>query len=184
MKRIGLIGLIVTIGLGLLVGFILIKRHEEAKRVFTHATGIAWSPTYTLVRFSINNPSILSSEGESTVMVRLPPERCMEILNSPPPVGEKWERGPVRGKIGFHCGLGYGQPPGVSGPATSNDENFDGNTNEEYFGENTKARALLSSTDIVYCAQDRGPASMPYHHGTLVIMQPETKMMCVSVWNY
>ena len=147
---------------------------EQAKTTFTRATGIAWEPGFNLVRFS-NDNARFSAEGEFAVGVMLPPNRFAVLLSSPPPLGTNWTKGPVEGGIGFHCGFGFGPPPGVSGSGTPH---------QEYFGGANEARALLSSTGIVYCAQARGPSDMPWHNGTLLIADSVSNMVWVSQWDF
>ena len=80
------------------------------------------------------------------------------LAGQPPWNGKSWERGPVPSHIGVRCSLGTRSVWVVSdatGPRYGGDQQF---------------QQLLGSKNVRYAAENRGPYSLPWHNGNLLIV--------------
>lgn len=146
----------------------------QAKESFARITGIPWQPDFTLVKHRDDHRGLLG-DGEFAVVAVVPPTTVASLLAAAPPWGVKWNTGPVDGEIGFHCSFIYSDAPGVEG---------DGTGAAWYVGGAEEVRAVLSSRDTMWCAMQRGHESMPWHNGNLLIVEPASNRLWLSVWDF
>ena len=109
-------------------------------------------------------------EGEFYLVFRVDGATIRRWLSGAAPGGGGWLRGPVPGKVGFHTTFGY-EPTGFRMPGSS------------YTGRGELVR-LLGSGEIWYAAWGRGHDSMPWHNGDLLIVDPRTRLVWFSVWDW
>jgi len=147
---------------------------EKAMERFERQTGISIADEMAILGFK-NDHRGMNGDGEFGMVVTMSPARIATILRGPPPFGKSWCRGPVTGEIGCHCAFIYAESPGVETAR---------NTPPQYFGGSPEVSALLSSKDVVYCAQSRGPVSIPWHNGTLLVVRPSDGTLWLSEWDF
>ena len=147
---------------------------DEARRGFTNVTGIAWQSNFTMVGHKSEHAGGFG-DGEYGVVVTVPVETLNRILASPPPWGTKWRNGPVDYEVGSHCSFIYAERPGGRVVGT---EQFD------YVGGSEEVRTILGSANTKWCAKQRGSTSMPWHNGNLLIADPSSNRLWLSVWDF
>lgn len=147
---------------------------EKAMGRFERQTGISIADEMAILGFK-NDHGSMNGDGEFGMVVTMPPVRIATILRGPPPFGKSWRNGPVAGEIGCHCAFIYAESPGAETTQ---------NTPPQYFGGSPEVGALLSSTDVIYCAQSRGPASIPWNNGTLLVVRPSDGTLWLSEWDF
>ena len=147
---------------------------EQAKQSFAKVTGIPWHSDFAMVKHRDEHAGFVG-DGEFAVVAIVPATTIASVLAVPPPWGPNWHTGPVDGEIGFHCSFIYPDAPGVSGAGTGD---------FSYFGGTEEVRSILSSTNTKWCAKQRGPESMPWHNGNLLIVEPASNRLWLSVWDF
>ena len=144
---------------------------EDAIERFERITGISLTDDMEYLAFKDDGPG----EGEFSIVFKLQKPRVAELLAKPPPLGKKWENGPVDPNIGYHCKFIYDQSYSSN---THNGESPIG------IGGFSNADDLLKRTDIKYCAEPYGPDKMPWHDGSLLIILPSDGTMWHSTWHW
>ena len=140
---------------------------------FTTHTGLTF-PEFAKVLSVDDTHGGFHGDGEFHLVFEIDEETLNRWLQTPPPweAGE-WQSGPVPHEIGFHCGFGTS---GV-GYASIN------NGPTEYIGD-SELKCLLSSSEIWYIAKERGSSSIAWHNGSLLILDPKSNEVWLSVWDF
>ena len=144
-----------------------------ANAIFARITGISYTNISSVVGFKYEHRGF-TGDGEIGLGACITEEAMRTLIAAAPPFGGTWEKGPVNGKIGYHCAFIYSKAP-----------SYGGITGEErYSGGSPEAVAILSSTNNLYCAIRRGPESMPWHNGTLLVLSPIDATAWISIWDF
>ncbi len=168
-------GLCALVG-GIIVLFIGIPGRDSPKTplqsVFTAETDISVGEDWRLLD-SGDEHGGWAGDGETYFIFHVPTHAIDVILASKSPWSETWTQGPVPHETGFHCsfgtgGVGYGSVDG--GP-------------HEYWGE-PKLVTLLSSQDIYYDAKERCCDSIRWHNGHLLVIDPASSTIWLSIWDF
>jgi len=140
--------------------------------VFTAETDISVADDWQLLD-SGDEHGGFTGDGETHFVFHVPKVAIDELLASRPPWSKTWTAGPVPHEIGFHCFFG------TDGVAYSSG---DGRPNE-YLGE-PKLVTLLSSQDIHYDAKERCCDSLRWHNGHLLVIDPNSSTIWLSIWDF
>jgi hypothetical protein len=146
---------------------------SQAKSIFTQVTGISITNDNSIIGFKDSHQGFIG-DGEFGIGVRISESTMQMLMSNSPPLNGEWAKGPVEGEIGFHCAFIYTDSPGYGG--------IDGE--KKYIGGSAEARDILSSTNVLYCAKDRGPKSIPWHNGTLLVLSPSNSTLWISKWDW
>jgi hypothetical protein len=112
-------------------------------------------------------------DGERYLVADVGPKVVERWLSDEPPWGNAdWKPGPVPAEIGFHCSFGF---KGLSVTTSV--------TSAEYHGP-TELTRILSSRNVSYAARARGPQSMRWHNGDLLILEPQSGALWLSSWDW
>lgn len=141
-----------------------------ANAIFARITGLSYTNISSNIGFKYERRGF-TGDGEIGLGARITEEAMRTLIASAPPFGGSWEKGPVNGKIGYHCAFIYSKAP-----CYGNILGYDGGSPE--------AVAILSSTNNLYCAISRGPESMPWHNGTLLVLSPSDSTVWISMWDF
>ena len=148
------------------------KPEGPAKAIFARITGISITNISSKIGYKDNTGGF--GEGEIGIGVKISESAMQTLLDAKPPFGDTWEKGPVNGKIGYHCAFIYSKSPSYGTILGKG----------EYSGGSPEAVAILSSTNNFYCAISRGPESMPWHNGTLLVLSPSDSTVWISMWDF
>ena len=145
---------------------------DDPAAAFTQRTGLPWPESASIVSASDDHAGF--GEGELHIIFDVQPADFARLLNGPSPWGKsEWQRGPVPPEIGFHCHFG------TSGVAMTQA----GNKPAEYSGD-PKLVNLLGSHDVLYDANERCCESLRWHNGSLLVMDPATHRVWLSIWDW
>ena len=89
------------------------------------------------------------------------------LADRPPWDAQQWRRGPVPIEIGIHCSLPGRRIWSISG---------------KYEGDQ-QSRELLESEHVWYAAKDRGPSSIRWHNGSLLLIDTKSDTAWLFVWD-
>ena len=145
----------------------------HANAIFARITGISYTNISSIIGFKYESRGF-TGDGEIGLGARITEEAMRILMATPPPFGGTWEKGPVNGKIGYHCAFIYSKSPSYGTILGKG----------EYSGGSPEAVAILSSTNNFYCAISRGPESMPWHNGTLLVLSPSDSTVWISMWDF
>ncbi len=139
---------------------------------FADSTGLAWPPNGSLVR-SVDSHGGFLGDGEFYVVFDADEATIQKWLEGPAPWGGNWRHGPIPGEAGIHCSFGTSGVSwgGVVGKPSS------------YSGDKELVD-LLSSTSVIFAARERCCASLPWHNGNLLIIDPGSRRVWLSVWDF
>lgn len=94
------------------------------------------------------------------------------MAGRPAPWTGEWKRGPIPEEIGFHGRFGGS---GISYGSTNGKWSYSGNK---------KLIQLLSSKQVWHAESDRCSGTMEWHNGNLLIIDPKTNKVWLSVWDW
>lgn len=144
----------------------------SAEGQFTLATGFLCPSTARIVATG-DDYGGFPMDGEFYVVLECDRDTIQHWLaDSPFWFCSHWRRGPVPGKIGYHCRFGSEESSGCSTLP---------NGSQKYLGGSDEIRKLLSSPQVWYAAKNRCP-TLPYHSGNLLIIDAENCRVWYSVW--
>lgn len=147
---------------------------ERAKSIFANYTGISLTSDSSIIGFK-NSHNGFNGNGEIGIVVRLSEQAMQTLASGDPPLGDKWMKGPVEGRLGSHCAFIYSKRPQYWGWPQGEEGYYDGTP---------EVIELLTNPDIQYCAVDRRPQSIPWYHGTLLVLRPTDSTVWLSAWNW
>ena len=155
--------------------FYYIVTPPSPEQVFERATGYRWPSNANII--STGNTGLVT-DGEFHVVFSVDETTISQWLRVQPaaPVSN-WQSGPVPTEIGFHCAFGSER-----GLYLTRD-----NPNEKmHYAGDPELVDLVSSDEIVYCAHERryGANPIPWHNGTLLIVDPRTNKVWLSIWDF
>lgn len=173
MKRITIVTLALLLFILIGVWIRHLMSEKEVKRIFTGITGITWQDSFSIVGSKDSHGGIMG-QGEFSVLVKVP-DNLIATLASKSYWDANWHKGPVEGRIGFHCSFIYEESPSLT---TMHSQE------PEYVGGSDEVRDILTNTNIKWCAKDRGPQEIPWHCGYLLIIEPENSTIWLSAWDW
>lgn len=166
--------------LKLLPAFIIIlsgcSPDKSEEEYFTEVTGLEIVDSIKIIREGDN---YMADEGEYWFVFETGDSQISKWITSSPPWGmSEWQRGLINYEIGFHCSLGdEGGNPGVF--------TLDGIT--AYNGSESVIE-ILTDTNNFYayeerCCPEHGD-ELRFHNGSLLIINPVTKTVYLSIWDW
>jgi len=145
----------------------------NARMSFQRETGLDWPSGATIVSVGDTHGGFLG-DGEFHVILDVDDSAINQLLKTLPKAPlSKWTPGPVPGIIGVHCRFGT---DGVS-VGSHNDEP------EHYVGD-PELVSMFGSPDVMYSAQEYCCESLPWHNGTLIVVDPTAKRIWLSIWDF
>jgi len=117
-------------------------------------------------------------EGEYSIVFKTTPSQIEAWLKNTPPWGnEHWTVGPIPHEIGIACQFSFSDRVGV-GISRDGKKSYSGDKNlESLLNDNTNYYVFRED-----CCKDQ--PDLRFHDGALLIIQPHTKMVYYSNWNY
>ena len=94
------------------------------------------------------------------------------LAGQPPWNGKSWERGPVPSHIGVRCHLGTRLGMGSIGRNRS-----------KIWRRPAVSTVAWSQKNVRYAAKNRGPSSLPWHNGNLLIVDTTTNSVWLFMWD-
>lgn len=118
-----------------------------------------------------------AGEGEYSIVFRTTQEQIDTWLkNNPPWKNERWRTGQVPHQIGICCQFNFPERVAVSGSKESG---------QTYRGDKDLEQLLNDTTNYYVFREDCcNDERLRFHDGALLIIQPRTKMVYYSHWNY
>jgi len=117
-------------------------------------------------------------EGEYSIVFKTTDSQIRKLLVTTPPwTNLTWHKGQIPHQIGIACQFNFPERVGVG-------TNLNGK--KEYIG-NKDLENLLNDTTNYYCYREdccTDDEDLRFHDGALLIIQPKTKMIYYSNWNY
>ncbi|TWU21236.1 hypothetical protein [Novipirellula artificiosorum] len=152
--------------------FRMVKRDVSAPEFLRAETGIEMGDGWSEVDSEDEHGGFVG-DGETFAVFKLTQPAIDKLIESKPPWSAGWQSGPVPGDIGLHCdfgtdGVAFG---GLIGEAGT------------YTGDELLVR-LLGSQRVIYDAKERCCDSLPWHNGNLIVIDPDTKTVWLSVWDF
>lgn len=148
-------------------------RPPNPETVFERETGLEWPADATIVSVGDDHGGFMG-DGEFHVVLRVEDSTISRLLQLQPASSlSNWQEGPVPTEIGFHCSFGTA---GVS--ATSR-----GGGPMRYTGD-PELEDVLRSNAIMYSAHERCCDTIPWHNGTLLIVDPSSNKVWLSIWDF
>lgn len=165
---IGLIAIGTTLWLARLVAINIIS--DPGFRFWRH-TGLEF-PAEARILHEGDSHGGFHGDGEYYLAFEVDAAIIQKWLASRAPWGD-WQRGPVPGEIGYHCGFGgsgvsWGGP--LNGPQT-------------YSGDEQLVK-LFSSDRVWYSARERGDSRLRWHNGNLIVIDVRSRRIWLSVWDF
>ncbi len=114
----------------------------------------------------------LVGDGETFAVFRLTQASLDNLLNSAPPWSAQWQKGPVPAEVGLNCRFGTDRVYAESNKQVSG-----------YSGNKTLIH-LLGSQQILFDAKQRCCDTMPWHNGNLIIIDPSSRTVWLSAWDF
>ena len=141
--------------------------------VFERETGFAW-PAKSEVISSGDDHGGFVGDGEFHIVLQVEEETVTKLLHAQPAAPlSNWQTGPVPTEIGFHCRFGTN---GVSAMSV--------NGGPTHYSGNPELEDVFGSDSIMYSAHERCCESLEWHNGTLLIVDPRTNKVWLSVWDF
>lgn len=177
---VGFLGIVIIVG-GIRLAFDYFLRTNAPKRFASHvmnpreefekATGIL-CPLSSQLILSEDTHGGMQGDGTLCIAWTMKREIISRWLADPPPWNLKeWKRGPVPTNIGVNCSLET-RPLWAVSDATG-----------PRYGGDQQLQELLGSKDVRYVAKNRGPSSLPWHNGNLLIIDTTTNSAWLFVWD-
>ncbi len=146
-------------------------RPPSPQAVFERATGFAYPLNAKVI--SAGNDGFMT-DGEFHIVIYVDDETVSQFLRTQPAAPlSNWQVGPVPTEIGSHCAFGtedIGLRSVNGGPM--------------HYAGDPELVELFSSDGIMYSAHERCCDSIRWHNGTLLIVDPRTNKVWLSIWNY
>ena len=128
---------------------------DDPSADFTEKTGLPWPSSGNLIKADDTHGGF-HGDGDFYLVFSVDKETFSRWKSQKPPWGaSRWERGPVPSEIASRCM--FGDAKGWCAPA---------------------------STDLFYVARARGPESMRWHNGDLLVLDPEGRVVWLYVWDF
>ena len=145
---------------------------ENPAAYFEAQTGLIWPDSADILSVDDTHGGF-HGDGEFHVVFKTDSETIQKYLNGAAPFDVSWQTGPIPHEIGFHCSFGT---DGVSVGTVNNGP-------EEYWGDST-LRDVLGSGKVYFAAQERCCESLRWHNGHLIVVDPRSNKVWLSVWDF
>jgi hypothetical protein len=145
---------------------------EDPGSDFERQTGLAWPDNAEILSVDDTHGGF-HGDGEFHVVFKTDAETIQEYIKGRAPFEGSWRNGPVPHEIGVHCNFGS-EGVFVIG---------DSNGRTEYAGDSSLI-GVLESDEVYFAAKDRGPESIQWHNGHLLVLDPTTNKVWLSVWDF
>ena len=141
---------------------------------FVRVTGLEWPSGAKVVRVGDTHGGF-NGDGEFYLVFDVDKAMLANWLGTNPPWGgNKWNKGPVPGEIGFHCNFGSSERIYTSNQGSGPSQ----------YGGDPQLVALLSSEKVLYVARERGAGSIRWHNGDLLVVDSDAGRVWLSVWDF
>lgn len=127
---------------------------------FHHDTGLTWPSEARIIRRG-------DTHGNFFLVFQVDEATIRRWLSKSAPWGGPWRSGPVPGEIGYHTTFGF-EPTSM----------------KYYTNRDGELVRLLGSSHIWYAARERGSGQIRWHNGDLLIVDPRTRLVWLSVWDW
>ena len=150
----------------------LVKQGISASQFLLSETGISVGDGWSEIDSGDEHGGFVG-DGESFAIFQLTQDAIDTLVNSAPPWSTEWKPGPVPGEIGFHCsfgtdGVAFGDPIEQVG---------------SYSGNELLVR-VLGSQHVLFDAKERCCDTIRWHNGHLIVIDPASRTVWLSVWNF
>ncbi len=146
----------------------------DPRPIFERETGTRWPPNSEIIATGDNHSGFVS-DGEFYVVLQVDDATIAKLIETPPAAPlSTWKTGPVPTEIGYHCAFGTSRVWATSA-----------NGGPTHYSGHPQLEALLSSDLILYSAHERCcDGALGWHNGTLLILDPSTNKLWLSVWDF
>jgi len=149
---------------------------ESKEEYFTRLTGLEIVESIDLTSKSENY--LFNGDGHTSLIFQTSEKQMKRwISNSPPWSLSEWKRGIVDFEIGLHTNFGISQ--GNISVTTVNDSTF--------YSGSEKMISILTDKDNYYSYEERCCSEryndLRFHNGTLLIINPNSKTVYLSIWD-
>ena len=149
-----------------------VKQGISSPQFVLSATGLSVTDGWVEVASGDEHAGFMG-DGERFAIFQLTQAAFDEFVGSAAPWSTQWQEGPVPGEIGLHCKFGT---DGVAfGGATGQVGSYSGNES---------LVQLLGSQEVLFDAKERCCDSIPWHNGHLMVIDPSSKKVWLSVWDF
>ena len=159
----------------LILFFLLSCSANDPKRVFEDRTGLTLNEPGS--QFVVTDTYELT-EGEFSIVFKTSDTQIKSWLKGNPPWNNRsWHRGKIPVNIGLACQFNFPDRVWGAGPDDSD---------MAYYGDKSLVKLLSDTTNYYSYVEDccPGKKGLRFHDGRLLIIQPRTKMIYYSVWDF
>jgi hypothetical protein len=140
---------------------------------FEKVTGLTTIPSSTQIIIAEDTHGGLQGDGTICIALKVKHDVLGGWTNNLPPWSvDIWGRGPVPSEIGVNCSM-------QSRPLWT----ISDSKGAKKYGGDQQLRELLESQDIWYVAKNRGPSTIPWHNGNLLVIDTKTDTAWLFVWD-
>ena len=139
---------------------------------FKFFTGLAMPEDATVVRTADNHGGF-HGDGEFYLVFKTDRATLENWLAEPPPWGKRWQAGPLPSEMTYQNMFGWEFDfSAVEGQAAVDPTKPD------------RAAYAFNSPSVRYSAEERCCEGTPWHNGSLLIVDPESGYVWLSVWDF
>jgi hypothetical protein len=148
---------------------------DNPKKEFQQRTGLLISDS----TFNVDSrDTYFPHEGEYSIVFKTTESQIRKWLDTTPPWNNStWLKGQIPHEIGIACQFNFPERVGVGG--SQNDKRV-------YIGDKDLENLLNDTTNYYSYREDccTDDSELRFHDGALLIIQPKTRMIYYSNWNY
>ncbi len=146
---------------------------RSPKIVFERETGFMWPASSKVISAGDDHGGFVG-DGEFHLVLQVDDETVADLLETPPATPlSNWQIGPVPTEIGFHCSFGT---QGVSAMSI--------NGGPLHYSGDPELENVLGSDAIMYSANERCCETIEWHNGILLIVDPRSNKVWLSIWDF
>jgi len=147
---------------------------DDSKTEFQKRTGLQFSDVAQNIK---ETDTYFPHEGEYSIVFKTTQSQIDSWLKGNPPWGNlHWRIGQIPHEVGMQCQFNFSDRVGVSSYS-------DGR--KVYSGDKELENLLNDTTNYYVFREDCCPENgLRFHDGALLIVQPRTKFVYYSKWNY
>jgi hypothetical protein len=167
-------GITTLMACGLMLYFVSSLFHTllvDSASDFKFYTGLAMPEGASVVRTGDDHGGF-QGDGEFYLVFEADPEALSKWLADAPPWGKSWQAGPLPSEMTFQNMFGWQESGLLDLPEPDAHLNPD------------RAENVLNSTRVRYSAEERCCQTLPWHNGSLLIVDPESGYVWLSVWDF
>jgi hypothetical protein len=150
----------------------------DPAKAFTSRTSLLWPNSGKLVAVGDSHGGF-HGDGEFHVVLDVQPDEIDRLLNSNPPWGQAWQRGPIPMEIGTHCDFGT---QGVHVAQSFSSLDFPPQA-PKYVGDQRLVNLFISE-DVFFAANERCCPTLRWHNGSLLAVDQRNNRIWLSVWDF